>query len=66
MTFAYQRMRSADVGVARIFDTYGPRMRSDDGRMVPTIFRQALAGTVEWFRGQLQESIPSSVALQGN
>ena len=44
LTFAYQRMRSADVGVARIFDTYGPRMRSDDGSMVPTFCRQALAG----------------------
>jgi dTDP-glucose 4,6-dehydratase len=37
-------VRSADVGVARIFNTYGPRMRSDDGRMVPTFCTQALAG----------------------
>jgi dTDP-glucose 4,6-dehydratase len=44
LTFAYHRVRSADVGVARIFNTYGPRMRSDDGRMVPTFCRQALAG----------------------
>jgi nucleoside-diphosphate-sugar epimerase len=44
LTFAYQRARSADVGVARIFNTYGPRMRSDDGRMVPTFCTQALAG----------------------
>jgi nucleoside-diphosphate-sugar epimerase len=44
LAFAYQRVRSADVGVARIFNTYGPRMRSDDGRMVPTFCRQALAG----------------------
>jgi dTDP-glucose 4,6-dehydratase len=44
LTFAYQRVRSADVGVVRIFNTYGPRMRSDDGRMVPTFCRQALAG----------------------
>jgi nucleoside-diphosphate-sugar epimerase len=44
LTFAYQRARSADVGVARIFNTYGPRMRSDDGRMVPTFCSQALAG----------------------
>jgi nucleoside-diphosphate-sugar epimerase len=44
LTFAYQRARSADVGVARIFNTYGPRMRSDDGRMVPTFCAQALAG----------------------
>jgi dTDP-glucose 4,6-dehydratase len=44
LTFAYLRDRSADVGVVRIFNTYGPRMRSDDGRMVPTFCRQALAG----------------------
>lgn len=44
LTFAYRRGRDADVGVARIFNTYGPRMRSDDGRMVPTFCRQALAG----------------------
>jgi dTDP-glucose 4,6-dehydratase len=44
LTFAYRRARSADVGVARIFNTYGSRMRSDDGRMVPTFCRQALTG----------------------
>jgi nucleoside-diphosphate-sugar epimerase len=44
LTFAYRRVRSANVGVARIFNTYGPRMRSDDGRMVPTFCTQALAG----------------------
>nr|WP_156752402.1 NAD-dependent epimerase/dehydratase family protein [Mycobacterium sp. ACS1612] len=44
LTFAYRRVRSADVGVARIFNTYGPGMRSDDGRMVPTFCHQALAG----------------------
>ncbi|MGV0834431.1 UDP-glucuronic acid decarboxylase family protein [Mycolicibacterium thermoresistibile] len=44
LTFAYLREYSADVGVARIFNTYGPRMRPDDGRMVPTFCRQALAG----------------------
>ncbi|MDA4108995.1 UDP-glucuronic acid decarboxylase family protein [Mycolicibacterium holsaticum] len=44
LTFAYQRVRSADVAVARIFNTYGPRMRPDDGRIVPTFCGQALAG----------------------
>jgi nucleoside-diphosphate-sugar epimerase len=43
LTFAYRRTRSANVGIARIFNTYGPRMRSDDGRIVPTFCRQALA-----------------------
>lgn len=45
LTFAYRRGRSADVGVARIFNTYGPRMRSDDGRIVPTFCMQALDGS---------------------
>jgi dTDP-glucose 4,6-dehydratase len=44
VTTAYRRERDADTGIARIFNTYGPRMRPDDGRMVPTFVRQALAG----------------------
>ncbi|MGW0160116.1 NAD-dependent epimerase/dehydratase family protein [Mycobacterium sp. NPDC003323] len=44
LVFAYERTRSADIGVARIFNTYGPRMRVDDGRMVPTFCRQAVTG----------------------
>lgn len=43
LTFAYLRERSVDVAVARIFNTYGPRMRPDDGRVVPTFCHQALA-----------------------
>jgi dTDP-glucose 4,6-dehydratase len=42
MVFAYHRARGGDVAVARIFNTYGPRMRANDGRMVPTFCRQAL------------------------
>lgn len=42
LVFAYQREGLADVGVARIFNTYGPGMRAHDGRMVPTFCRQAL------------------------
>ncbi|MBU8822030.1 SDR family oxidoreductase [Mycolicibacterium goodii] len=44
LTFAYRRARGADIAVARLFNTYGPRMRGDDGRIVPTFCRQALAG----------------------
>ncbi|OBG31505.1 NAD-dependent epimerase/dehydratase family protein [Mycolicibacter heraklionensis] len=44
LTFAYRRARNADVGVARIFNSYGPGMRPDDGRMVPTFCGQALRG----------------------
>jgi len=43
MTFAYERRRSVRVGVARIFNTYGPRMQPDDGRMIPNFITQTLA-----------------------
>jgi dTDP-glucose 4,6-dehydratase len=44
LTTAFRTSAGADTGIARIFNTYGPRMRPDDGRMVPTFVRQALAG----------------------
>lgn len=44
LTMAHHRKHGTDVGIARVFNSYGPRMRSDDGRMVPTFLRQALAG----------------------
>ncbi|WP_082983671.1 NAD-dependent epimerase/dehydratase family protein [Mycobacterium scrofulaceum] len=44
LTFAHHRLGRVDVGVARIFNTYGPGMRADDGRMVPTFCHQALRG----------------------
>jgi UDP-glucuronate decarboxylase len=44
LTFDYRRTGRADVRVARIFNTYGPRMRPDDGRVVSNVICQALAG----------------------
>jgi len=44
LTEAYRRAHDLDVRTARIFNTYGPRMREDDGRVVPTFISQALAG----------------------
>jgi dTDP-glucose 4,6-dehydratase len=44
MAMAYQRVHGIPVKIARIFNTYGPRMRRDDGRAVPTFIAQALAG----------------------
>lgn len=41
---AYRDEHDLDVWVARIFNTYGPRMRLDDGRVIPTFMRQALTG----------------------
>src|SRR5438067_2669769 len=42
MTMAYHRQQGVDTCIARIFNTYGPRMRPHDGRAVPTFLRQAL------------------------
>ncbi|GBD86016.1 dTDP-glucose 4,6-dehydratase [bacterium BMS3Abin02] len=42
MTLAYHRQHAVDVRIARIFNTYGPRMRLDDGRAVPAFFAAAL------------------------
>jgi dTDP-glucose 4,6-dehydratase len=42
MTMAYHRQQGVDTCIARIFNTYGPRMRPHDGRAIPTFMRQAL------------------------
>jgi dTDP-glucose 4,6-dehydratase len=42
MTMAYHRYHGMDTRIARIFNTYGPRMRMDDGRVVPNFIKQAL------------------------
>lgn len=44
LTFDFSRSGRADVRVARIFNTYGPRMRADDGRVVSNVICQALSG----------------------
>jgi dTDP-glucose 4,6-dehydratase len=44
MTMAYHRYHGVDVRIARIFNTYGPRMRPADGRVVSTFLTQARAG----------------------
>jgi dTDP-glucose 4,6-dehydratase len=44
LTMAYHRQQGVDTAIVRIFNTYGPRMRPHDGRAIPTLVRQALAG----------------------
>jgi nucleoside-diphosphate-sugar epimerase len=44
LTMAWHRERGVDTRIARIFNTYGPRMRLDDGRAIPTFLRQGLLG----------------------
>jgi dTDP-glucose 4,6-dehydratase len=41
---AYHRFRGVDTAIVRIFNTYGPRMRPDDGRAIPNFIAQALRG----------------------
>jgi dTDP-glucose 4,6-dehydratase len=44
MTMAYHRYHELDTRIVRIFNTYGPRMRLNDGRVVPNFIYQALSG----------------------
>jgi UDP-glucuronate decarboxylase len=44
LTFDYDRLGRAEVRVARIFNTYGPRLAADDGRVVSNVVHQALTG----------------------
>jgi dTDP-glucose 4,6-dehydratase len=44
MTFAYHRFHGVETRIVRIFNTYGPRMRLRDGRVLPAFMSQALAG----------------------
>ena len=44
LTSAYRRAREVNTGIVRIFNTYGPRMSADDGRIVTNFINQALTG----------------------
>jgi dTDP-glucose 4,6-dehydratase len=44
LTMAYNRQQGVDTAIARIFNSYGSRMRPGDGRAIPTFLRQALEG----------------------
>jgi dTDP-glucose 4,6-dehydratase len=44
LTTAFRTERGVDTGIVRIFNTFGPRMRTDDGRAIPAFMSQALAG----------------------
>lgn len=56
LTYAYHRTHGLDVRVARIFNCYGPRLRMDDGRAVPTFISQALAGEPLTVHGDGQQT----------
>src|SRR3954454_6543917 len=44
LTMAYHRQQGVDTAIIRIFNTYGPRMRPNDGRTIPAFFAQSLSG----------------------
>ncbi|MGP3970781.1 UDP-glucuronic acid decarboxylase family protein [Streptomyces sp. 6N223] len=44
LTTAYRKHRGVDASIVRIFNCYGPRMKMEDGRAVPTFIRQSLSG----------------------
>ena len=44
LTMAYHRVHSIETRIARIFNTFGPRMRKNDGRVVPAFITQAMSG----------------------
>ena len=56
LCFDYRRVHGVDVKVARIFNTYGPRMQIDDGRVIPNFIRQCLHGEVLTIYGTGQQT----------
>jgi UDP-glucuronate decarboxylase len=44
MTMGYHRYHDVNTGIVRIFNTFGPRLRPDDGRVIPTLLNQAICG----------------------
>ena len=56
MTMAYHRYHGVDVRIVRIFNTYGPRMRLRDGRVVPAFIQQALTGEPMTVFGEGQQT----------
>jgi len=56
LTMAYHSQQGVDTSIVRIFNTYGPRMRSYDGRAIPTFARQALENAPITVFGQGQQT----------
>jgi dTDP-glucose 4,6-dehydratase len=56
LTMAYHRFHGIDTGIVRIFNTYGPRMHLDDGRVVPNFLQQALRGEALTIYGDGQQT----------
>ena len=61
----YHRQNKVDVKIIRIFNTYGPRMRPDDGRVVSNFIMQALKGEDITIYGDGKQTRPSSGRIRG-
>ena len=59
MTMAYHRYHGLDTRIVRIFNTFGPRMRRDDGRAIPNFIHQALAESRSRSTGTGRRRAPS-------
>ena len=57
LTMAYRTTHDVDTGIVRIFNTYGPRMRPNDGRAIPAFVSQALRGAAD-HRGRRRQPDP--------
>ena len=63
LTVAYRKNHEVDTKIVRIFNTYGPRMRPNDGRAIPTFIRQALRGRAD-HRGRRRQPDPVGLLRQ--
>lgn len=58
LTMAYRRTHGVDTAIIRIFNTFGPRMRRDDGRAIPAFITQALSGEPMTITGRGTQTRP--------
>ena len=56
LTMAYHRQQGVDTGIARIFNTYGPKMRPNDGRAIPTFWIKRLRESPDRVRRRLPDA----------
>ena len=57
--FDYHRQNNVNIRVVRIFNTYGPRMHPNDGRVVSNFIVQALTNRISRFTGMVHRPVPS-------
>ena len=65
LAMAFARYRGCEVRIARIFNTYGPRMRKNDGRVIPAFVTQAIEQRALTVFGEGVDSLPAAVTRDG-